>query len=162
MDETLEEMIIRWATDSDMFRGKVEDDKARFNLYVEYPEGSGNVMDIVGPVGRDDTVLIIARVTIDPSHRTAFAALPAARKTELINEIMRVLIFQPVGFMASPSIDNPEGFQFVKDMYEDGMTKTSFMEGLGWVHRCITYVVWRYNNTFSEGKGAEVPCTMYC
>jgi hypothetical protein len=161
MDETLEDRIIKWATDSGVFRGKVEDDKSRFHLYVEYPEGSGNVMDVVGPADRNDTVLIIARVAIDPTHRTSFAALPAARRSDLISEMMRSLIFQPVGFMASPSIENPEGFQFVKDMYEDGMTKTSFMEGMGWVHRCITYVVWRYNHTFFEGKGAEAPCTMY-
>jgi len=161
MDEDLEKRIIAWATDSGMFRGKVEDEKARFHLYIEYPEGSGNVMDIVAPMERSDAVLIIARVTIDPSHRSAFADMQPARRSELINEIMRTLIFQPVGFMAAPSIDNPEGFQFVRDMYEDGINKSSFMDGLGAVHRCVTYVVWRYNHAFSEGKGAEAPCTMY-
>jgi len=71
------------------------------------------------------------------------------------------LIFQPVGFMVLPNLEAPESFQFVRDIYEDGLTKTSFMEALGQVHRCVTYVVWKFNNAFSEGRPSEPPGTMY-
>jgi hypothetical protein len=157
----LKESVKKWMVECAIYQDEVEDDTANFHFLAEFPEKSGNFIDIINPKNRPDMVLLVTSITIDPTHRTMLAALAPAKRQEFLEDLMKTLIFQPVGFMASPDMDSPETIQLIKDMYEDGMSKTTLMEGLSWVNRCITFIVWKYKGSFGDNKPNDAPGTMY-
>lgn len=158
---SMEDKVKQWLMDSCIYKDMVIDETANFHFLAEYPERSGNLIDIINPKNRLDTLLLVTNVTIDPSHRTALAALPPTKRQEFVEDLMKTLIFQPVGFIATPDMNMPEKIQLVKDLYQDGLTKTGMMEALGWVNRSITFIVWKFKHNFGEGQPKEPPGTMY-
>ncbi|OPY34650.1 MAG: hypothetical protein A4E32_00124 [Methanomassiliicoccales archaeon PtaU1.Bin124] len=157
----LEETVKGWMVESGFYQDRIEDEAANFHLLAEYPERSGSTIDIINPKNRPDMILLVGSIEISPEHREGLRSLPPAKRREFLDNLMEKLIFQPVGFIANPSMDEPQNIQLVRELYREGITKQSFVEGLGWINRCITFIAWRYRNTFDQEKKNDAPGSMY-
>jgi hypothetical protein len=157
----MEETVKRWLTESNIFFEIAEDEAANFHLLAEFPEKGGNGLEIINPKDRPDAILIVSNVSIDPMHQTALQAMPGNKRQEFLGDLVKTLIFQPVGFIATPDMEKPENIQLMRDMYADGISKTVFMDGMNGVNRCIIFIVWKFGSTFLNAKPTDVTGSMY-
>ncbi len=149
------EKIRNWLVEEGMYKDKVADEAARVHFVAEVPPNSGQVVDVIFPKNRDDMVIVASGVKLAEEHYRSLMSLNREKREEVLWDMRFRLLFLETGFQILPSVENPQIFQFTRELYFDGLNKNVFMDALRQVHRCKLFVIWTMHRLFGRAKGED-------
>jgi len=159
MKDEVARKVREWLVDEGIYKDKVADENADYHYIVETPPNSRQYIDVVFPKNRDDMIVIASGIKLSNEHYRSLMSLNPEKRNELLWEMRFTLLFLPTGFQILPNVNNPQLFQFTRELYFDGLTKNLFMDAVKQVHRCKLYVIWMMQK-ISGGK-SEQDLVMY-
>lgn len=148
-----------WLVEEGIYKDRVADENADHHFIAEVPPNSRQFIDVVFPKNRDDMVVIASGIKLSDEHYAQIMSLDAEKRNELLWEMRFTLLFLPTGFQILPNAENPQLFQFTRELYFDGLNKNLFMDALKQVHRCKLFVIWTMQKI--SGKRGEPDYSMY-
>jgi hypothetical protein len=148
-------MVREWLMDEGIYKDKIVDDTARYHFVAEFPQGSGQMYDVIFPKIRPDLIVIVSGVQLSSQHLSGLTALPKPRLDEFLWELKFQFITMKTDFIFNPPTPDsvPRIIQFQKPLYYDGLNKNLFMEGLKSVHFSRLFIIWKMAQMF----GVETP-----
>jgi hypothetical protein len=154
MKEEMARKVREWMVEEGIYKDKIADENADYHFIAEVPPNSRQFIDIVFPKNRDDMVVIASGIKLSEEHYRSLMTLSFDRRNELLWEMRFTLLFLPTGFQILPNVNDPQLFQFTRELYFDGLNKNLFMDAVKQVHRCKLYVIWMMQK-ISGGKGEQ-------
>ncbi len=144
--------VREWLVDDGIYKDKIPDENADYHFLAEIPPGSGQYIDVVFPKNRGDMVIIASGVKLADEHYRSLMSLADERREELLWDIKFKLLFLATGFQILPSAEDPQIFQFTRELYFDGLNKNIFMDSLKQVYRCKLFIIWTMQKNFGSGS----------
>lgn len=129
------------------------DPNASWNLAFEYPVGSAEGMNVVGPKGRPGVLIILAGIEVAATHLSAFEALEDEARGDFLWELRRALNRIEVDFHATGATgpkECPQNIRLSVIRYGDGLTLDSFAHDLGAVYKTKLGVIWTFQEKLDE------------
>lgn len=154
MKDEVAKKVREWLVEEGVYKDKVADENADYHFIAEIPPNSRQYIDVVFPKNRDDMVVIASGIKLSDEHYHSLMALNPDRRNELLWEMRFTLLFLPTGFQILPNVNDPQLFQFTRELYFDGLNKNLFMDAVKQVYRCKLYVIWMMQK-ISGGKGEQ-------
>jgi hypothetical protein len=146
-----------WLVEEGIYKDKVPDESANWHLIVEFPSGSGMISEVIQPKNREDLVGIATVISLAEQHYKSVMAMPKPRRDEFLWDTRFQLLFLEAGFQIIPSVQEPQRFQFARELYFDGLTKTSLMQSLIQLHKCRLFIIWKMQQLFGESPQKDEP-----
>ncbi len=141
---------------------KVHNVTANFQLNLQFPTPQSNI-NVFQPKGKDDMIIIGAVIEIAQPHRQSLRALDTKRREEFIWNLRLTLARGNVEFELRHPDNVLEFVRVHKFLYEDGFSKTAFMNALFDVNRSKLLVIWSIQKEFgvSPSPAPEEEASMY-
>lgn len=159
MKEEMARKVRDWLVEEGIYKDKIADENADYHFLAEIPPNSRQFIDIVFPRNRDDMVVVASGIKLSDEHYRSLMGLSAEKRDEVLWKMRFDLLFLPTGFQILPDANNPQLFQFTRELYFDGLNKNLFMDAVKQVHRCKLYVIWTMQRI--SGKRDEPDMSMY-
>ncbi|ADC64754.1 Protein of unknown function DUF2299 [Ferroglobus placidus DSM 10642] len=158
MRQKMRDEIVRrvrdWLVEEGIYKDRVTDENADHHFIAEVPPSSGQLIDIIFPKSREDLVAIVSGVKLSDEHHARLMSLKAEKRDEILWKMRFDLLFLPTGFQILPSAENPQIFQFVRELYFDGLNKNLFIEAVNQVYRCKLFVIWTMQRLFGNNAAS--------
>ncbi|MDI9645781.1 MAG: DUF2299 family protein [Archaeoglobales archaeon] len=148
----LVEKVKNWLVDEGIYKDRIPDDTAKVHFLAEIPPNSQQMIDIIFPKNREDMIIIGSGIKLADEHYKALMTLKKEKREEILWEMRFTLLFLETGFQILPSAEDPQIFNFTREIYADGLNKNLFMDAIKQVHRCKLYVVWMMQKLFGKVK----------
>ncbi|MET1123740.1 MAG: DUF2299 family protein [Archaeoglobaceae archaeon] len=149
------ERVRTWLVEEGLYKDRIADDAAKAHFLAELPPNSGQVIDVIFPKNRDDMVVIASGVKLAEEHYRALMSMSRERREEIMWDIRFSLLFLETGFQILPSAEDPQIFNFTRELYFDGLNKNMFMDSLKQVYRCKLFVVWKMQRLFGKVRSED-------
>ena len=155
MKDEVARKVRDWLVDEGIYKDKIADENADYHFIAEMPPNSRQFVDVVFPKNRDDMIVIASGVKLSDEHYRSLMGLGEQKREEILWEIRFRLLFLETGFQILPSAQDPQIFQFTREVYFDGLNKNLFMDALKQVHRCKLFIIWMMQKNFGSLADSE-------
>lgn len=143
----LEERLVNWLDQEGLTHRRIEVPGSRFNLEVRHP--TGLLYNVAQRTHPSDAVTVTGSIVFpDKFQRTLEKALRAKRLT-FLQDLRFDLLTAGHTFQFLPADGTPKQVVILGQVWEDGLTKDSFMRLMQHVVNGLILVVW----SFEEGMG---------
>jgi hypothetical protein len=157
MDATIRKSVEEWLRASGCTPVEQQDVATDWHVRVDYPVKSPHVIHVAAPKVTPGAVVIATAMDVGREHREAFEALDDEAKAEFLWDLRRTLNQVEVDFQlegARGELDLPTRFQVSQVRFDDGLTRDSFMRGVGTVFKVELKAAWLFQERLgSNGHG---------
>lgn len=162
MGEPLERKVEEICLGEGIALQKVHNDMANFQLNLQFPNPQSNI-NVFQPKGKNDMILIGAMIEIAEPHKQKLRSLDTKKREEFIWNLRLLLAQGTVEFELKHPGDTLEFVRVHRFLYEDGFSKSAFMNALLDVNRSKLLVIWFIQREFgvSPPKGPEEDISIY-
>lgn len=151
------DVIQKWLSDEGIFRQKVIDDGAIFHFGIE--TAPQNPLEVIQPKGKDDLIIIAAKVTVSPEHLKKITAFNKKRRENFLWNFRLTLNQMSVDFMLNHPDNVLHDFTISHTIYEDGLTKDRLFETIKRVSRVKLQSIWLIQQEFGSASGEKTDST---
>ncbi len=157
MKEEVVRKVREWLVEEGIYKDRITDENADYHFIAEVPPDSRQYIDVLFPKNRYDMVVVASGIKLADEHYRSLMSMSSERRNELLWEMRFTLLFLPTGFQILPNVNDPQLFQFTRELYFDGLNKNIFMDAVKQVHRCKLYVIWKMQKISGEKGGHDLP-----
>jgi len=144
------DLVKNWLVEEGIYKDRVVDEKATYHFIAEIPPGSGGYIDVIQPKVRETLVVIASAIQLSDEHYKSLKAMPSPKREEVLWDIRFKLLFLETDFQIIPSAEDPQKFQFTRELFFDGLNKIIFMDAMKQIHRCKLFITWKMYQLFGE------------
>lgn len=162
VDRPFEKKVEELCLEEGIALRKVHNDMATFQLNLQFPTPQSNI-NVIQPKGKKDMILIGAVIEIAEPHRQSLRALDTKKREEFIWNLRLLLAQGSVEFELRHPDNILEFVRVHRFLYEDGFSKSAFMNALFEVNRSKLLVIWFIQKEFgvSPSRGPEDDTMIY-
>ncbi len=141
---------------------KVRNDMASFQLNLQFPNPQ-SIINIFQPKGKEDMIVIGSVIEVAEIHRQSLRALDTKKREEFIWNLRLMLAKGIMEFELRHPDNILEFVRVHKFLYQDGFSKSTFMNALFDVNRAKLLVIWFIQKEFgvSPPPAPEEGVSMY-
>jgi len=139
-----EKTILTWLQEENLFKEKMQDGSANFHFLIHFPNPE-NSMDIIQPIVKKDSVIIGCATEVSPEHRQLMKGNAAE---EYIWEVKYALNQFLLDFNIQVENGILKQFVITEEIFEDGLTKDSFIRAIKKIFKAKIQCVWRLEQKF--------------
>lgn len=141
---------------------KVQNDMANFQLNLQFPNPQSTI-NVFQPKGKNDMIMVGAVIEIAEIHRQGLRALDIKKREDFIWNLRLMLARGTVEFELRHPDNILEFVRVHRFLYEDGFSKSVFMNTLFDVNRSKLQVIWFIQKEFgiSPTRPPEEDTIMY-
>ncbi len=154
------EKVRNWLVEEGFYKDKVADDKATFHFVAESPSKQA-IIEVIQPKNREDQIILATKISLAEEHKSSLKNMPKDQREDLMWNIRFSLLFLNSGFSIQLSGENPENFQFTRELYHDGLSKQLFMDSLKEIDRCHLFIKWKLLQLFGKTSSSDTQEPMY-
>lgn len=148
----IENQILKWCTDENLFHKKIRDDKSHFLFQLKYPENSQFTTTLAVPKNKEDLILLFAGINVHQDSQNKMKTEKKKTMENFIYELRMLLCDRSTTFNLSYPDNIVDKFEIHYPIFFDGLTKNSFMNGLSEIHKTRLLGIWFINNKFGVEK----------
>jgi len=159
LDDTIQK-IKDWLTVELTFKCHIPDDNAHSHLQIEFPSGSGRLIDVIFPKPREDILLIVSATALSKEYYDALKAMSVKKRMDILWDIRFELLFKGSEFQMITGPEDLQRIQFIRPLRFDGLNQNILMDAIREDFRCHLFIEWTMMRLFGDGlpKSAD---TMY-
>ncbi|WP_458456263.1 DUF2299 domain-containing protein [Methanobrevibacter sp.] len=143
----IEEKVKEWLLDESYLREKKYDENADFHYIIEFPKE--NIMDVVKPKGKD-CIIVACATQVSPEHLDLMTAAKPKTRKDFILELNFGLNRFLVDYELQLNQDLLQQFVITDQIFEDGLTKDSFIRTLKRVFKSKLHCIWLIDKKFGN------------
>jgi hypothetical protein len=162
LGESFEKKVEELCLEEGIALRKVQNDMANFQLNLQFPNPQSTI-NVFQPKGKNDMIMVGAVIEIAEIHRQGLRALDTKKREEFIWNLRLMLAQGTVEFELRHPDNILEFVRVHKFLYEDGFSKSIFMNALFDVNRSKLQVIWFIQKEFgvSPTRAPEEDASMY-
>ena len=144
-----EETIKEWLLEEDLLREMKYDENADFHMIIEFPKD--NIMDVVKPKGKD-CIVVACATQVSPEHKNIMIPASPETKKDFILDLNFGLNSFLVDYELQVNQEILQQFIITDQIFEDGLTKDSFIRTLKRVFKSKLHCIWLIDKKFGSIK----------
>ncbi len=137
----MKEKVKKWCEEEEIFREEVKDPNSEFNFAINFPD-SNHVLNVVQPKGKD-YIFIISRTVVTSEDQKKLKEKTKDKYEEFLWDLRFTLANRPTQFNLTITNEMLQDFTITYRIYEDGLTKHSFMQAIREVHKSKLLAIWK-------------------
>ena len=150
LDDTIRK-IRDWLTIELNFRCEIPVDSAHSHFQIEFPSGSGRLVDVIFPKPREDILLIVSATALSKVYYDALKAMSVKKRRDILWDMRFKLLFKGSEFQMIPSPEDLQRIQFIRPLRFDGLTQNLLMDAIREDFRCHLFIEWTMMRLFGDG-----------
>ena len=149
----MKDRIKGWLVEEEMLVEEVRDAGSHFRFLVMFPKD--HYMELVQPLTKTDSVLIISPTAVSPEHREIMGRSRPEQRAEFLWALRFVMNTFSVDFEIEHPGNVLEKFTITEIIYEDGLTKDRLMGAIRKVWKANLQVIWILQKEFGTPSPEE-------
>jgi len=146
---TLKNKIKRWLENEDFAVSERADEASDFHLVISNLHGKGTFADIV-KLKNKDFVILGSALQNPQEFLQLLSTIPEKERSDFFNHIQRELLKFKVDHEFHPNKLMPERMIVRDTIYEEDITRTTFMQCLKRVKFASLFLLWSIGHKFSS------------